>query len=204
MRDPAARSRDPRLPRGRERLYRARSRTRAPLQEALFAEMKARLKQDDSTVPPPTAPSTTTRPSSPAGNTRALPPPARGGAETVLLDGNAEAEDSLLGSRRHRPQPRPQAPGLRHRRQGLGALHHPLRDLATGRGPSPTRSPTRAAIVWANDGATLFYIRLDANQRPLFVYRHGSARRCGRRSSTPRTTWASTSASARPSPGSSS
>ena len=25
---------------------------------------------------------------------------------------------------------------------------------------------------WANDGRTLFYVRLDANHRPLFVYRH--------------------------------
>ena len=31
---------------------------------------------------------------------------------------------------------------------------------------------TRSAIVWAADSKTLFYVRLDANQRPLFVYRH--------------------------------
>jgi hypothetical protein len=27
-------------------------------------------------------------------------------------------------------------------------------------------------VVWARDGQTLFYVRLDANQRPLYVYRH--------------------------------
>ena len=31
---------------------------------------------------------------------------------------------------------------------------------------------TRGAIVWAADSATLFYVRLDDNQRPLSVYRH--------------------------------
>ncbi|MEQ1713982.1 MAG: prolyl oligopeptidase family serine peptidase, partial [Hyphomicrobium sp.] len=31
---------------------------------------------------------------------------------------------------------------------------------------------TRGGVVWANDGLTFFYVRVDDNHRPLFVYRH--------------------------------
>ncbi len=31
---------------------------------------------------------------------------------------------------------------------------------------------TRGSLVWARDSKTLFYVRLDENHRPLFVYRH--------------------------------
>src|SRR6185503_11502920 len=47
-----------------------------------------------------------------------------------------------------------------------------IRDLATGRDLADALPDTRSAIVWARDSQTLFYVRLDANQRPLFVYRH--------------------------------
>ena len=47
-----------------------------------------------------------------------------------------------------------------------------IRDLATGQDLPDAIPDTRSAIVWARDSQTLFYVRLDANQRPLFVYRH--------------------------------
>jgi oligopeptidase B len=47
-----------------------------------------------------------------------------------------------------------------------------IRDLATGEDLPDAIPDTRSAIVWARDSKTLFYVRLDDNQRPLFVYRH--------------------------------
>ena len=47
-----------------------------------------------------------------------------------------------------------------------------IRDLATGQDLPDAIPDTRSAIVWARDSRTLFYVRLDANQRPLYVYRH--------------------------------
>ena len=47
-----------------------------------------------------------------------------------------------------------------------------IRDLATGRDLPEVIPDTRGSIVWARDSRTLFYVRLDDHQRPLFVYRH--------------------------------
>ena len=44
--------------------------------------------------------------------------------------------------------------------------------MTTGKDLPDEIPDTRGSIVWANDSRTLFYIRLDANHRPLFVYRH--------------------------------
>ncbi len=47
-----------------------------------------------------------------------------------------------------------------------------IRDLATGKDLPDTMPDTRSSIVWSADSRFLFYVRLDANQRPLYVYRH--------------------------------
>src|SRR5690606_14652288 len=47
-----------------------------------------------------------------------------------------------------------------------------IRDLATGRDLPEVIPDTRGSLVWARDSTTLFYVRLDEAQRPLFVYRH--------------------------------
>jgi oligopeptidase B len=63
------------------------------LQDVLFQEMKARIKEDDSSVPSPDGPweyysTTITGGQYP----RICRRPRRGDGETILLDGNAEAE----------------------------------------------------------------------------------------------------------------
>ena len=35
-----------------------------------------------------------------------------------------------------------------------------------------SRAKPRSSIIWGADSQTLFYVRLDRNQRPLYVYRH--------------------------------
>ncbi|MFM9785740.1 beta-propeller domain-containing protein, partial [Streptomyces scabiei] len=47
-----------------------------------------------------------------------------------------------------------------------------VRDLATGQDLPDAIHDTRGSAVWGNDSKTIFYVRLDDNQRPLFVHRH--------------------------------
>jgi oligopeptidase B len=168
------------------------------LQETLFAEMKARLKQDDSTVPTPDGafdyystfvaggqyPRLCRRPraggeGSPSGGGASSPndsgagSPSSGGDETVLLDGNAEAEGKPywgLGPRAHSPDHKLLAYAVDDKGSELFTIR--VRDMETGQDLPDTIPETRGDVEWASDGRTLFYIRVDANHRPLYIYRH--------------------------------
>jgi oligopeptidase B len=144
------------------------------LQDALFAEMKARIKEDDSSVPAPDGAFEYFTSYVTGGQyPRVCRRPRGGGPETVLLDGNREAEGHAywqLGSVAHSPDHRLLAYGVDDKGSELFTIK--VRDLATGQDLADTIPDTRSAVVWARDNATLFYVRLDANQRPLYVYRH--------------------------------
>jgi oligopeptidase B len=145
-----------------------------PLQAALFAEMKARIKEDDSSVPSPDGPfeyfvSHVTGGQYPRLNRR----PRGGGPEQILIDGNKEAEGKpywQLGSAAHSPDHRYLAYGVDDKGSELFTIR--IRDLKTGQDLPDAIPDTRSSVVWARDNQTLFYVRLDDNHRPLFVYRH--------------------------------
>src|SRR5689334_4875809 len=86
------------------------------LQERLFAEMKARIKEDDSSVPAPDGPFEYFTSYVTGGQyPRVCRRPRGGGAETLLLDGNREAEGHAywqLGSVAHSPDHRLLAYGV--------------------------------------------------------------------------------------------
>ncbi|MEZ0301615.1 MAG: S9 family peptidase [Hyphomicrobiaceae bacterium] len=144
------------------------------LQAALYAEMKARIKEDDSSVPAPDGPyeyfvSYVTGGQYP----RLCRRPRGGGPEEILIDGNKEAEGQKywqLGATAHSPDHRYLAYAVDKKGSELFTIK--IRDLATGKDLREAMPDTRSAIVWGADSRTLFYVRLDANQRPLFVYRH--------------------------------
>ena len=147
--------------------------TRA-LQEALFTEMKGRLKEDDSTVPAPDGPFAYSS-SFIAGGQYPLVcrRPRAGGPETVLLDGNVEAAGKSywdIGGAQHSPDHRLLAYSSDDRGSELYTIR--IRDLATGTDLADCIPDTRGSFVWANDSKTLFYVRLDEHHRPLMVYRH--------------------------------
>jgi oligopeptidase B len=144
------------------------------LQETLFTEMKGRLKEDDSTVPAPDGPFAYLA-SYVAGGQYPLVcrRPRAGGAESVLLDGNVEAQGKQywdLGSSQHSPDHALLAYASDDRGSELYTIR--IRELATGKELPDCIPDTRGGFVWANDSKTLFYVRLDDNHRPLFVYRH--------------------------------
>ena len=144
------------------------------LQAALFAEMKARIKEDDSSVPAPDGAYEYFASYVTGGQyPRLCRRPRGGGPEQMLLDGNKEAEGQAywqVGATAHSPDHKLFAYAVDDRGSELFTIR--IRDLATGRDLPDAIPDTRSAIVWASDSKTLFYVRLDANQRPLFVYRH--------------------------------
>jgi oligopeptidase B len=144
------------------------------LQATLFAEMKARIKEDDTTVASPDGPfeyfvSYVTGGQYPRLNRR----PRGGGPDQVIVDGNKEADGKSywqLGSAVHSPDHRYLAYSVDEKGSELFTVR--IRDMATGEDLPDAIPDTRGSIVWARDGRTLFYVRLDPNHRPLFVHRH--------------------------------
>ena len=144
------------------------------LQDALFAEMKGRIKEDDSSVPSPDGPfeyfvSYVTGGQYP----RIVRRPRGSTAESIVIDGNAEAKGKpywSIGDTAHSPDHRLLAYAVDDKGSELFTIR--FRDMETGRDLADEIPDTRGGIVWARDGKTLLYVRLDANHRPLFVYRH--------------------------------
>jgi oligopeptidase B len=144
------------------------------LQEDLFREMRGRLKEDDSSVPAPDGPFAYYSSFVAGGQYPLVRRCARSGeAETVLLDGNVEAEGKPywdLGGFQHSPDHRLLAYASDDKGSELYTIR--VRDLATGQDLPDSIPDTRGGVVWANDSKTLFYVRLDEHHRPLLVYRH--------------------------------
>jgi oligopeptidase B len=146
----------------------------AALTEALFQEMKARIKEDDSSVPQPDGAWAYYTSYVTGGQyPRVCRQPRTGGAETLLIDGNKEAEGKAywtLGALAHSQDQRLLAYAVDDKGSETYTIR--IRDMATGQDLDDTVTGTRGNIVWAADNRTLFYIRLDANLRPLEVWRH--------------------------------
>ena len=147
----------------------------AALQATLYAEMKARIKEDDSSVPAPDGAyeyymqlrhrRPVSAPVPAAARRRAREHPARrqqGGRGTALLAARVPPRTAPTTA----ISPMPSTRRARSSSPSRSATSPPARTCAR-------RMPdTRSAIVWGGDSKTLFYVRLDANQRPLYVYRH--------------------------------
>jgi oligopeptidase B len=146
----------------------------AGLQETLFAEMKGRIKEDDNSVPAPDGPFEYYASYITGGQYPRLMRRPRGGTEeTIILDGNAEGKDQSywsLGDTAHSPDHKLLAYAVDDKGSELFTIR--FRDMATGRDLPDALPDTRGGMVWASDGRTLFYVRLDESHRPLFVYRH--------------------------------
>jgi oligopeptidase B len=144
------------------------------LQEKLFAEMKGRIKEDDSSVPSPHGPySYGVKFVTGGQQPMFIRTPRDGGAETVLVDGNKEAEGKeyfRFGSASHSPDHAIVAYGFDDKGSEYFTLV--LRDAASGENLADQLSDTSGSAVWSADSRHVFYIRLDENHRPSKLYRH--------------------------------
>ena len=144
------------------------------LQDILFAEMKARIKEDDSSVPSPHGDYAYFHDFVTGGQyPRLCRQPRHGGATTIMLDGNLEAEGKdywSLGGASHSPDHKLLAYAVDDK--GSEFYVTKFRDIATGKELPDEIPDTSGGVVWARDSKTCFYVKRDDNHRPLYVYRH--------------------------------
>ena len=144
------------------------------LRDALFKEMKGRIKEDDSSVPSPDGPWAYAIRFIEGGQYPLLVrEPRDGGPETVMIDGNALAEGKAyfrLGGASHSPDHDKIAWAF----DDKGSEYYTLkfRDLETGSDLADEVPDTGGGGVWSADGQEVLYIRLDENHRPSKLFRH--------------------------------
>lgn len=144
------------------------------LKAALVAEMRGRIKEDDSSVPAPDGPFAYYSRHREGGQhplacRKALPD----GEEVILLDGDREAEGKAyfhFGHWRHSTDHRRLAFSADTSGAELYSIR--IRDLATGTDLPDAIEETTGDLLWSADGSVLYYIRRDAEHRPSLVFRH--------------------------------
>jgi oligopeptidase B len=146
----------------------------AALQRRLVAEMRGRIKEDDSSVPSPDGPFAYFRRFREGGQHEMYGRmPRDGGAETIVLDGDALAasrEYFRFGGSRHSPDHRLQAWSADTKGSEYFSLH--VRDWGTGADLDDVVEETDGGVVWSKDCKSFFYVKLDDNHRPMQVWRH--------------------------------
>ncbi len=144
-----------------------------PLQTALKAEMRGRIKEDDSDVPVEDGPFAYYERYRDGGEHELIcRSPRTGGAETILVDGDALGESKAffdLGDANHSPDHAHLAWSVDDKGSEYYTIN--VRDLATGTDVEAI-SDTEGTAIWAADSKSFYYVRLDDNHRPTRVYRH--------------------------------
>jgi len=140
----------------------------------LFAEMKARIKEDDSSVPAPDGPYSYFRKYVAGGQHPHLcRQDVATGLSQTLLDGDQEAEGQKffkLAGVTHSPNHRRLAYGVDLNGSEIYTLK--VKDLSTGKDLDDVLTGAHGALEWGNDNQTLYYTVLDENHRPCAVMRH--------------------------------
>jgi oligopeptidase B len=146
----------------------------APLQRKLVAEMRGRIKEDDSTVPSPDGPFAYFQKYRESGQHPLIGrEPRDGGAARFVLDGDELAKQSgyfHFGGARHSPDHRLEAWSADTRGSEYFTLR--VRDWAGGADLADVIEETDGGVVWSADSKSFFYVRLDDNHRPMQVFRH--------------------------------
>ncbi len=150
----------------------------AALEETIFAEMRGRIREDDSSVPSRDRewfyysrfreggqyPIFARRPADDRGEIS--------GEEIVLFDGDAEAEARdyfRLVAFEHSPDHRYAAWAVDTRGSEYYSIQ--VRDLATGKDIATLTDEGYGSLVWATDSRTVYWVWRDDSARPKRVYR---------------------------------
>ncbi len=144
------------------------------LQKDLFAEMRGRIKEDDSSVPSPDGPyaygtSFVTGGEQP----RFFRIPRDGGDEEIMLDGDKEAEGKgyfRLSGANHAPDHARMLWGYDDKGSEFFDLR--VRELTDGTDHDDRLENTGGGGAWSPDSQGFYYSLLDANHRPSKVYYH--------------------------------
>ena len=146
-----------------------------PLQEKLFAELKGRIKEDDSSVPAPDGPYAYYSSFVTGGQYPRYARKARdmSGPEHLMFDGNELGKGRAyfrFGGIAMSPDHNLAAWSF----DGNGSEFYELRvrDVTAGVDHGDILQNTAGGAVWAADGKSFFYTIQDDNHRPLKTYRH--------------------------------
>ena len=146
----------------------------AALRQELVAEMRGRIKEDDSAVPLPDGPYAYLWKYRQGGQHELIGRMPRDGGETeIVLDGDALAAQSgyfKFGSARQSPDHALEAWSADLRGSEYFTVR--VRSWATGEDMHDIVEQTSGSIVWGADSTFFFYVRVDENHRPLQVFRH--------------------------------
>jgi oligopeptidase B len=146
----------------------------AGLQKALVAEMRGRIKEDDSSVPSPDGPFAYFRKYREGGQHEMFCRRPRDGGDThIVLDGDelAKAHDYFkFGGARHSYDHKLTAWSADVKGSEYFAIR--VREWDTGKDRDDLIEETDGGVVWSADCASFFYVKLDDNHRPMQVWRH--------------------------------
>jgi oligopeptidase B len=146
----------------------------AALQKTLVAEMRGRIKEDDSSVPAPDGPYAYLRKFREGGQHEMFGrTPRTGGEVEIVLDGDALAANHKyfkFGGARHSPDHRLEAWSADIKGSEYFSIR--VRDWADGVDCDDLVEETDGAVVWSMDCKSFFYVKLDDNHRPMQVWRH--------------------------------
>jgi oligopeptidase B len=175
MRDPAVLPPDIRAHLEAENAYtKAAMGDTEALQETLFAEMKGRIKEDDSSVPAPDGPfDYYTRYITGGQQPLFCRRPRGGGEETILIDGNALAEGHAyfrIAQVAHSPDHKRIAYAVDTK--GSEYFTAKVIDAETGAVVEEAVTDACGGLEWAMDSQTLLYVWLDEEHRPRKLFAH--------------------------------
>ncbi|HRD74904.1 MAG TPA: S9 family peptidase [Hyphomicrobiaceae bacterium] len=148
--------------------------TRA-LQAKLYAEMRGRIVEADTSVPLTYGAWSYYRRTVKGGQRfKMVRRPLAGGAEEVLVDGDRLAAGSKEFSLFDKWLPSPDHTRIVYAVDPVGSESYTIRvrDLRSRRDLPDSIPNTNGRAVWSLDGQWLYYVRLDDDSRPLSVYRH--------------------------------
>jgi len=144
------------------------------LKRSLVAEMRARIKEDDSSVPSRDGPFGYYLRYRDGGQHPLLCRlPAEGGSEQILLDGDAQAKGLAyfqLGPSRHSPDHKLFAWSFDDAGSEFCKIR--VRDIATGNDLPDIVQDAAGGAVWTRDASAFFYVWRDAENRPSKVFLH--------------------------------
>jgi oligopeptidase B len=146
----------------------------AGLQATLVAEMRGRVKEDDSSVPAPDGPFAYLSKFRDGGQHELFGrAPRDGGDAEIILDGDELAADHRyfkFGGARHSPDHRLEAWSADVKGSEYFSIR--VRDWTTRKDSSDLVEETDGGVVWSADSKAFFYVKLDDNHRPMQVWRH--------------------------------
>jgi oligopeptidase B len=144
------------------------------LQQALFSEMKGRIKEDDSSVPVKDGPyAYGTLYVTGGEQPHYFREPRDGGEPKLLLDGDKENEGKVYFRLSGFDHSTDHSRGIwGYDDKGSEYFTLKVRDLESGEDLADIVENTGGGGVWAPDGKSFFYSALDENHRPSKIFHH--------------------------------